>query len=233
MLYTLTTLILHLFGVFIRYLISSVLDTVLFGALVAVAVLVGKPLTNLSCPAVKRFNNNIISLGDVIENYSAASVSDGSTSGSSTTSNLLNDIELRPEDILRAVPVGEKGLESVGGLPRLGNTISEVESNLGDYDQWVGRVGRWCVLMKVVWGLAIFAAVLMVVGGVVAFLLWRKTKAIPWDEKGEERGVFEPTLQPPVRGAAREEPVLHGVAVRNRYGEVQSYGNADAGRLRV
>lgn len=202
-LYTLCTLILHISGVVIKYLISTVLDTVFVALLIACAAVLGRPLTNISCPAVGQRNRNISSLADVMPD------SIDPTGDTKETDKMAIIKSWR----LAAIPHGTNGLESVGGLAPLGATVGEVKQRFGDYYQWVGRVARWCTGMKVVWGLCIVGVFIMLAGAVVSGFIWRKTRRVKWeapniaeheglrdDEDEGNREKYEPTEYMGARG---------------------------------
>ncbi|RPA79325.1 hypothetical protein BJ508DRAFT_141981 [Ascobolus immersus RN42] len=195
--YLLTTLLLHVFGVVIRYIISTILDIVLLIGLIVVAVLIGRPLTGLSCSTVRRFNNNLRDLDDALYGYKPTA-----------------DHTFMPQQQYFSLPNNYPSLGGVQGLPALGATAKEIGRKLGDYDQWVGRSFYWCRLMKVVWGCAIAGCILMVVSAFVAWRIWRKVNGIPWlreevddYEDGVQDGV---SVQEEVVGE-RPEPSSLGV----------------------
>lgn len=148
--YAFTTFLTHVCGPH-GHLADTVLDGTAAVVMIAVAVYIGRPLTQLDCGVVGARNAHIKSLGDVL-----FSIPTNHTAWEGRTEPYEGNMtRLRGEGHFGAVAGGVGGLRSVGGLPALGSTREEIRGQLSDYRQWVGRVEDQCQAMKVAWGFAI------------------------------------------------------------------------------
>ncbi|KAH0613430.1 uncharacterized protein H6S33_005316 [Morchella sextelata] len=162
-----TAVLWHICGA-LPYFANSIVDGVLAVLVIVMAILVGRPLTRLNCGVVGDFNEHITSLGDVLYSVEGMGVE-----GDGVYKNITDAAKKfsKVHDV--------DGLQGVEGLPALGKTREEVWSKIGDYDQWVGRVQRVCISMKIVWALAIILIFLLVATAVLSWILHRRVNSIP------------------------------------------------------
>ncbi|KAI5781720.1 hypothetical protein DFH27DRAFT_304239 [Peziza echinospora] len=165
--WVLVTLVLHVMGSVIRYIITTVLDLIFIPLLIVCAVLIGKPVSDINCSLVGKLNNHIKKLTEIFRK-------------DSDSSQLYPSSELNfpPYDTAATSPgPSVKGLRGLN--TDYNTTVEDANNALGDYRQWAGRVENTCTQMKVTFGFLILVILLTTASAVLAYLVWRKSRRIP------------------------------------------------------